>query len=342
MGLDGAVAPARDAAGQKGGCEHGGSCADSPLQRPRRQVETGVMTATAESDASGELAGAAAGLPALDAVLAKAAHENFPVGPSLLPPRLRRDLMAIYGYARFVDDIGDETDASVSERLAMLDLVDADVTRLFAGNSPTLPPLSALAEPVRAGRTPEEPLRRLVEANRLDQRVSDYQTFDDLRHYCTLSADPVGRLVLSCVGLATPERVALSDQVCTGLQLVEHWQDVAEDHRRGRIYLPQDDLRRFGVCDADLAAEHASPSLRALLAFETARARKLLDAGPPLVASMRGAAKLAVAGFVAGGRAALHAITAADFDVLPGPPKPTKPRTAREAIGVLLTREAAS
>ena len=117
---------------------------------------------------------------------------------------------------------------------------------------------------------------------------------------------------------------------------------VPEDHRRGRIYLPQDDLRRFGVCDADLAAEHASPSLRALLAFETARARKLLDAGPPLVASMRGAAKLAVAGFVAGGRAALHAITAADFDVLPGPPKPTKPRTAREAIGVLLTREAAS
>lgn len=297
------------------------------------------MTATAPS---GEApAPAPAGdLPALDAVLAKAALENFPVGPGFLPGRLRRDLMAIYGYARFVDDIGDETAASASERLAMLDLVDADVTGLFAGLPPTLPPLAALAEPVGAGRMPEEPLRRLVEANRLDQRVTSYQSFDDLRHYCTLSADPVGRLVLACVGRATPDRIALSDQVCTGLQLVEHWQDVAEDHRRGRVYLPQDDMRRFGVADADLAAEHASPSLRALLAFEAARARSLLDAGLPLVASLGGAAKIAVAGFVAGGRAALHAITAADFDVLPGAPKPTKRRTAIEAVAVLTRRGA--
>lgn len=298
------------------------------------------MTSTAESDAAGELIGAAAGLPALDGVLAKAAHENFPVGPGFLPGRLRRDLLAIYGYARFVDDIGDETQASVSERLAMLDLVDADVTRALAGQPPSLPPVQALVEPVRAGRMTEEPLRRLVDANRLDQRVSAYQDFEELRHYCTLSADPVGRLVLSCVGMATPERVALSDQVCTGLQLIEHWQDVAEDHRRGRVYLPQDDMRRFGVTEADLALPHASPALRALLAFEAARAGKLLDAGVPLVASMRGAAKIAVAGFVAGGRAALHAITVADFDVLPGAPKPTKPRTAREAIGVLLTGKA--
>ncbi len=299
------------------------------------------MTATAPADASGELIGAAAGLPSLDAVLAKAGSENFPVGPGFLPGRLRRDLMAIYGYARFVDDIGDETDASVDERLAMLDLVDADVSRLFAGQQPSLPPLRALVEPARSGRMTEEPLRRLVEANRLDQRVGSYRTFDDLRHYCTLSADPVGRLVLSCVGMATPERVALSDQVCTGLQLIEHWQDVAEDHRRGRVYLPQDDLRRFGVTGADLAAEHANAAVRALLAFEAARADKLLDAGVPLVASLRGAAKLAVAGFVAGGRAALHAIAAADFDVLARAPKPTKPRTAREAVAVLIAREAA-
>jgi squalene synthase HpnC len=325
----------------KGGCEHGGVCADSPQRRPHRQIETGVVTATADARMAGEPAGGSADLPALSAVLAKAAQENFPVGPGFLPRALRRDLMAIYGYARFVDDIGDETTADTDERLAMLDLVDADVTRLFAGQPPTLPPLLALAEPVRAGRMPEEPLRRLVEANRLDQRTASYPSFDDLRHYCTLSADPVGRLVLSCVGAATPERVALSDQVCTGLQLVEHWQDVAEDHARGRVYLPQDDIRRFGVTDADLAAEHASPSLRALLAFEAARAARLLDAGLPLVASLSGAAKVAVAGFVAGGRAALHAITAVDFDVLPGAPKPTKKRTAREALAVLLARKAA-
>jgi squalene synthase HpnC len=340
VGKQEAAAP-RAAPGTKGGCEHGGDWAGSPQQRPHRQIETGVMTATAGARPPGQLTGSAASLPALDAVVAKAAQENFPVGPGFLPGPLRRDLMAIYGYARFVDDIGDETTASANERLAMLDLVDADVTRLFAGRSPALPPLLALAEPARAGRMTEEPLRRLVEANRLDQRVASYQTFDDLRHYCTLSADPVGRLVLSCVGMATPERVELSDQVCTGLQLVEHWQDVAEDHARGRVYLPQDDLRRFGVTDADLAAEHASPSLRALLAFEAARAARLLDAGLPLVASLRGAAKVAVAGFVAGGRAALHAIRAADFDVLPGAPKPTKPRTAREALAVLLARKVA-
>lgn len=282
-------------------------------------------------------AAAASGLPALEAVLAKAASENFPVAAGVLPPALRADLMAIYGYARFVDDIGDETTATPVQRLAMLDLVDADVSRLFAGQQPELPPVQALVGPVTAGRMPEQPLRRLVAANRLDQEVSSYETFDDLRHYCTLSADPVGRLVLAAIGLATPDRVALSDQVCTGLQLVEHWQDVAEDHARGRVYVPQEDLRRFGVSEADLGAAHASPALKSLLAFESARARELLDAGTPLVKSIKGRSRLAIAGFVAGGRAALHAIAAVDFDVMPGPPKPTSRRTAREAMALLMS-----
>jgi squalene synthase HpnC len=280
-------------------------------------------------------AAAASRLPALEAVLAKAASENFPVAAGVLPSALRADLMAIYGYARFVDDIGDETTATPAERLELLDLVDADISRLFAGQQPELAPLQALVEPVIAGRMPEQPLRRLVEANRLDQQVSSYETFADLRRYCTLSADPVGRLVLAAIGLATPDRVALSDQVCTGLQLVEHWQDVAEDHARGRVYLPQEDLRRFRVADADLQAAHASPALKSLLAFESARARELLDAGTPLVKSIKGRAKLAIAGFVAGGRAALHSIAAVDFDVLPGAPKPTPRRTASEALALL-------
>jgi len=279
-------------------------------------------------------------VPHLDAVLAKAAHENFPVGPGFLPAQLRADLMAIYGYARFVDDIGDELSGGSSTRLALLDAVDADVSALFAGRPPSLPPIQALVAPVRAGRMPEQPLRRLIEANRLDQQVASYETFDDLRHYCTLSADPVGRLVLAAIGAATPDRIALSDQVCTGLQLVEHWQDVAEDHARGRVYLPQSDLTRFGVSDADLSAAHAGPALRSLLAFETARAHELLDAGVPLVQSIRGRAKLAIAGFVAGGRAALHAVAAADFDVLPGAPKANARRVAIEAIAVLAGRPA--
>ena len=223
-------------------------------------------------------------------------------------------------------------------RLAMLDLVDADVTTLFAGGDASLPAVAALTAGVRAGRVPETPLRRLVEANRLDQHADRYETFDDLRHYCTLSADPVGHLVLAALGLATPDRIELSDKICTALQLAEHWQDVAEDLRRGRVYLPQVDLRRFAVSDDDLRAAHASPAVKTLMAFEVARARDLLGQGAPLVGLVPGRGKLAIAGFVAGGRAALHAITAADFDVLAGTPKPTKQRTLREAAGILTSR----
>lgn len=273
--------------------------------------------------------------PALDGVLAKAAHENFPVAAGVLPAQLRADLMAIYGYARFVDDIGDEVDG---DRIALLDLVDADVTRLFANESPQLPAVAALRPARQSGWLVEEPLRRLIEANRLDQRVGRYQTFDDLRAYCVLSADPVGRLVLAALRLDTPDRIALSDRVCTGLQLAEHWQDVAEDLRRDRIYLPQDDLRRFGVSEADLQDPQAGPALRSLLAFEVRRARDLLEAGDELVDLVPGRAKLAIIGFVAGGRAALNAIAAVDFDVLTGPPKATTSQRAREVVRLLRPR----
>jgi squalene synthase HpnC len=275
---------------------------------------------------------------ALESVLAKAGSENFPVAAWFLSRQLRADLLAIYGYARFVDDIGDEMDVDQLTRLGMLDLVDADVTTLFAGGEPSLPAIAALSDGVRGGRVPETPLRRLVEANRLDQRADRYETFDDLRAYCVLSADPVGHLVLAALGLATPARLELSDRICTALQLAEHWQDVAEDLARGRVYLPQEDLRRFGVTDDDLRAAHASPAVKTLMAFEVARARDLLHQGAPLVRLVPGRAKLAIAGFVAGGRAALHAISAADFDVLAGTPKPTKPRLLREAGGVLVNR----
>jgi squalene synthase HpnC len=280
-------------------------------------------------------------LQALDRVLAKSHSENFPVALGILPAQLRADLLAIYGYARFVDDIGDEPGVDVPVRLELLDLVDADVSTLFAGAAPSMPAVAALTAPVQAGRLPELPLRRLVEANRVDQRVDRYETFDDLRAYCALSADPVGHLVLAVLGLATPDRLELSDRVCTALQLAEHWQDVAEDLSRGRVYLPQEDVRGFGVSEEDLRAEHAGPAVKTLLAFEVARADDLLRQGAPLVRRVPGRGKLAIAGFVAGGRAALHAIAAADFDVLAGPPKPTKPRLLREAIGVLASRRTA-
>jgi 15-cis-phytoene synthase len=150
--------------------------------------------------------------------------------------------------------------------------------------------------------------------------------------YCRLSANPVGRIVLHVFGSFSPQRAELSDSVCTALQLAEHWQDVAEDLRAGRIYLPAQDLDRFGCTEEDLAQASAPPQVRALIAFETGRAMALLDAGAPLIGTLPGAARAAVAGYVAGGRAALAAIAAADHDVLRATPRPRKPYLAAQLV----------
>jgi squalene synthase HpnC len=243
--------------------------------------------------------------------------------------------MAIYGYARLVDDIGDEASG---DRLAQLDAIDADVDRIYRGQTPSHPLVAELAVTVREFGAPEEPLRRLVEANRQDQRVRRYADLEALVGYCELSANPVGHLVLYVFEAATPERLELSDRICTGLQLVEHWQDVAEDLARDRIYLPQKDLASFGVAERDLAAPSAGEPLRKLMAFEVSRADGMLSAGAPLVATLGGWARLAVSGFLAGGRAALAAIVAAEYDVLSCSPKPTRRRLARELSSVLLRK----
>jgi phytoene/squalene synthetase len=154
--------------------------------------------------------------------------------------------------------------------------------------------------------------------------------------YCELSANPVGRLVLQLAGLATPERVRWSDAVCSALQVVEHLQDVAEDRSRGRIYLPAQDMKRFGVTEQDLDAPHAGTALRGLVLFESERARALLDEGAPLIGSVSGRLRVLLAGFSAGGYAALGAIATAGYDVLAGAPKAGKARLAREAAAALL------
>jgi squalene synthase HpnC len=229
--------------------------------------------------------------------------------------------MAVYGFARLVDDIGDEVPG---DRAALLDHVDAEIDRIYAG-TPELPLLRRLADTVHDHDIPPEPLRRLVEANRQDQQVRRYATYDDLRRYCTLSANPVGELVLYVFGRPEPQLIALSDRICTALQLTEHWQDVAEDLARGRIYLPTEDLEAWNCTAHDLAAPSASARVRRLMAFEVSRARRLLDDGTPLVGRLSGLARVAVAGYVAGGRAALRAIVDAEFDVLSGTPRPARP-----------------
>ena len=274
------------------------------------------------------------GLPApgAAALLERARRENFPVALALLSRAQRTHLMALYGFARLADDVGDESEG---DRLALLDELDADLGRVFAGGEPLHPVLRSLAPTVRALRLPEPPFRRLIEANRRDQRVSRYATWAALREYCALSANPVGRLVLHVFGAATPERCLASDAICTALQLVEHCQDVAEDLARGRRYLPAEDLVRFGCEERDLRAPAASPSVRALLRFEVVRARALLDSGAPLVRTLDGRARLAVAGFVAGGRAAADAIERGGFDVLSGAPRPRRRDLLRRFVAAL-------
>jgi squalene synthase HpnC len=310
-------------------------------------------TQTGESRATGAASTSAAAIAAQAG--AKASAENFPVALRFLPRRYRGHLAAVYGFARSVDDMGDET--APQERAALLDELDADVGRLYRmasrgpggghtggegnggsdGGPPRISVVQALAPAVVACGIPAQPFYDLIAANRQDQVVSRYPAFGDLEDYCRLSANPVGRIVLHVFGAATPEREALSDRVCTALQLAEHWQDVAEDLRAGRIYLPQEDMERFGCTEDDLAAPRATPKVRALMAFEERRARGLLDAGAPIVGTLRGAARLAVAGYVAGGRAALAAIAASGHDVLRATPRPGKARVAAEMVRAYAT-----
>jgi squalene synthase HpnC len=283
----------------------------------------------------------------MDPGATRASGENFPVALRLLPTGRRRYLMAVYGFARTTDDIGDR--APPEQRKRLLDELEADLRRLYAslgrrgggadggerghggdGEAPRTRVVRALGPAVTDCGIPLQPFADLIQANRQDQLVSRYQTFDDLQGYCRLSANPVGRIVLHVFGSFSPRRAELSDAICTALQLAEHWQDVAEDLRAGRVYLPAQDLAEFGCTEDDLSQVSAPPQVRELIAFETRRATAMLDAGAPLIGTLGGAARLAVAGYVAGGRAALAAIAAADHDVLRGAPRPGKRRVAGE------------
>jgi len=185
---------------------------------------------------------------------------------------------------------------------------------------------------------PDEPFLALIEANRLDQHKTRYETQAELARYCELSANPVGQLVLAVFGFATPERIAMSNAVCTGLQIIEHLQDIGEDYtQKGRIYMPAAEMARFGVQEQHLAEAVAVPQLRALVAHEARTARGLLLQGVQLVRSLRGWAKLAVAGYLAGGLAALDAITAGQHDVLAKLHKPSRRRTAAHLLALLIS-----
>ncbi len=273
-------------------------------------------------------------IPSEAQVMGRVGGENFPVALRLLPSATRSHLLAVYGFARLVDQLGDE---APGDRLSHLAWLEDELDRAYESCA-VHPVMARLSASLAILDLPPEPFFDLIEANRRDQTKQRYATWDELVEYCRYSANPVGRLVLAVFGVSTPERELLSDRVCTGLQVVEHAQDVGEDAACGRIYLPAQDMARFGCTPLDLAGLSAAPCLRAAVALQAARARTLLGAGEALVASLSGMAQVAVAGFTAGGLAALDSIERADFDVLGSDCTPTSLGTCRHAATLLSSR----
>jgi squalene synthase HpnC len=226
-------------------------------------------------------------------------------------------------------NVGTRVDAREDEKARIDAITDRNAGAIH-------PIIETLAPTIRDCALPIQPFHRLIDANRLDQVKHRCENYQELLDYCDLSANPVGELVLHVFGAATPERIRQSDAVCTGLQFVEHWQDVKEDYAAGRIYLPSEDLVKFGCREEELGADTASRALRELLRFECERAHGLLDEGVPLVQSLHGRARLAIGGFVAGGRAALDAIERASYDVMRGAPRARRRDFARRYFGMLV------
>jgi squalene synthase HpnC len=255
---------------------------------------------------------------------ARASGENFPVVSVLAPRFARPHLRAVYGFARLVDNLGDE---AAGDRSALLDELERELD-----GPPRTEIMRRLHETIADRSLPLDPFRRLIEANRIDQARSRYETWEDVREYCTYSADPVGRLVLGIYGRAgESELVEMSDAVCTGLQLVNFVQDPPRDLSLGRVYLPQEDLRRFGVADDDLAGP-LTTRVADLLRFEAERARALLEQGLPLREALGGRSGLSVALYARGGLAALDALERAGWDVFSGRPAPSRLTFARLAL----------
>lgn len=272
-----------------------------------------------------------AGIPGTDAVRTKSGAENFPVALRFLQRKTRDDLLAVYGFARLADDIGDEYEG---DRLAALDWLENDLKKAPNGEA-SHPLVASLTPTIHRHALNLDLFRDLINANRQDQRQDTYNTFDDLVDYCELSANPVGRLVLKIFGASTPRTMELSDSVCTGLQVVEHIQDIPEDLAKGRVYIPETDLKEYACTKNDFQAQIAPTRVRSLLEFECSRVRSLLSVGDELASLLPLQPRLAIAGFVAGGRAAVDSIADVNHDVLAHQCHPSSRNVFRHAAVVL-------
>lgn len=271
--------------------------------------------------------------------LARSHYENFTVAARFLSKEVLPHLSAIYAYCRGVDDLGDEAEG---DRLALLEAWAQDLELCYSG-TPEAPHLQALQHTIRTYNIPPEPFRRLIEANRMDQRSQRYETFDDLLNYCEHSANPVGHLYLYVSGYQDEERFRLSDFTCTALQLTNFWQDVHRDYAMERIYLPREDMTRFGYTEDDLAAGECNEAFRSLMAFQVERTQHYFEQGLPLTGMVEGKARLHIKLFSLGGLRVLDAIRGQRYDVLSKRPVVSKPRKAwllfKTYAGMKLTRQ---
>jgi squalene synthase HpnC len=269
--------------------------------------------------------------------LAESHYENFHVGSWFLPKRLREHFYSIYAYCRVSDDLGDEVGDPV-QSLALFDLWSRELDACYEGRA-RHPVFVALAETIRACAIPKKPFADLLVAFRQDQTVTRFACIEELLTYCSYSANPVGRLVLYACGEQSEERFRLSDMICAGLQLANSWQDVRQDIAKGRVYLPQKDMRRFGVTDQTIASGIATPGFRALMRFEVDYARRLFEQGRPLMGMVSRKLALDLDLFSRGGLEILCAIERQDYDVLRARPvigKRTKMGLALRAISCSL------
>jgi len=252
-------------------------------------------------------------------------YENFPVASILLPRRLVPAVEAIYAFARSADDLADEGDAAPAERLAALNAYEAALDGIAAGTPPPDPMFARLAGVVAQYRLELQPMRDLLSAFKQDVVTARYETYAGLLDYCRRSANPVGRMMLALYGVDDAASLRASDAVCSALQLINFWQDVAIDIDKGRIYLPLEDLRRFGVEEAGIQAAHVDPAWRALMQFEVARARALMLEGAPLATRLPGRIGWELRMVVQGGLRILEGIERANYDVFRHRPKLGRP-----------------
>lgn len=258
-------------------------------------------------------------------------YENFPVASFVLPARLRPPVAVIYAFAREADDIADEGNAPPDVRLADLAARADELDRIERGEPPCTALYTALARTIHEFRLPLAPFRDLLDAFRQDVTKTRYATFDEILDYCRRSANPVGRLLMHLFGDASEHHLAMSDAICSSLQLINFLQDIAIDYSRGRIYLPQDTLARFGVTEAQIGAATVDDAWRALMAFEIDRTRSLLDFGTPLGRALPGRIGLELRLIAASGGRILDRIEGVGGDVFRR--RPTL--GARDALPIL-------